>query len=828
MNQHTDKQQAKDKSKAQFIADQHLYQLQLTPEERHDVLQHLTLKSLAKDEELHLQTQRPSDVRSPWKRVRDRFGYLARLGSRTQPTGRRLCITAYAGVGKSKALEQLCVVRPELCPEQTVLHYRFEDLPRKAEDFLSLKAPGSLILHADQIIAATAGQHASPILRQPTKKQLQSWLQGIARGGRLTLAVDALDEVSKEDGKVLAKSLADFLARFPRVHCVVAGRPYAICEDFWFPLFTNRSGSRVSAWEFCRTGSLTRIQMERFLGGELLRQLEPLLASTPDNFSNTRILEILRTFEPDILEKLRSTADVYWYSIDKAMKWDKQKPGQIPQTKLEIADILAIYAAIAFTSLQGSGRQQKKHAGNIAGANDRADATTLQLNGQNTKIIRGRIARALDLGSPDDRKTRQQAKSPMKKLLKLSEHFVEFRYFIVDDVQFLRWSNATYREFFAALWLTRYADQNDLQWLQDRQNSAEMRQVWQFLCGMPKVADTDPDNWIKIIQPLFETRNTLPNPTPRPTELLVLAWPQLLKWAGFLTKDDWTEADLQLATYHAQQDAKNASPQNAEDNSPDLELSCEGLVRQFLGEYPALRSAKDTEGHGTLAARICHEDLESQFRDCKSFAGRTFYAGDGESHGSGPVTQMTLDAAVKLCAVPVTRRLYALFDANHAGQFGDYDTVSPDPCCPAIYLSYWDSVMFSIWSHSRLPTEWEWEYAARAGKDQPGNAQPIWWWGNDESQLVKYAWLRNNSGGTTHPVGGLRANPKPYELYDMLGNVWEWTSSLFRPGDPSSVSRVVRGGSFHDVAVYARCSFRDGLDPSDSFFTGCRVARADF
>jgi hypothetical protein len=383
-----------------------------------------------------------------------------------------------------------------------------------------------------------------------------------------------------------------------------------------------------------------------------------------------------------------------------------------------------------------------------------------------------------------------------------------------------------------------------------------MRQVWQFLCGMPRGAHPDLNLWIKIIQPLFETRKTHPNPnpnpnpTPRPTELMVLAWPQLLKWAGFLTKDDWTDADLQLATYHAQKDAEKASPQNAKDNSPDLELSCGTLVRQFLGEYPTLRSGRAPAAQQppaptiwrkifpeflrryfrkTVAARICHEDLESQFRNCNSFAGKTFYAGDGKSNFSGPVTQMTLDAAFKLCAVPVTRRLYALFDANHAGQFGDYDTVSPSPRCPAIYLSYWDSVMFSIWSHSRLPTEWEWEYAARGGKDQPGDAQPIWWWGNDRSQLVKYAWVDKNSRGETHPVGELEANPDPYKLYDMLGNVWEWTSSLFSPGDPSSVSLVVRGGSFLCDAILARCSARVVSDPSGSgVSTGCRVARANF
>jgi hypothetical protein len=252
------------------------------------------------------------------------------------------------------------------------------------------------------------------------------------------------------------------------------------------------------------------------------------------------------------------------------------------------------------------------------------------------------------------------------------------------------------------------------------------------------------------------------------------------------------------------------------------------IFPKFLRRYFRFQ-APDTNLGNTTAARTCHEDLESQFRNCESFAGKTFYAGDGKSYGSGPVTQRTLDAAFKLCAVPVTRRLYALFDPHHAGQFGDYDSYSPDPCCPAIYLSYWDSVMFSIWSHSRLPTEWEWEYAARAGKDQPGNAQPIWWWGNDESQLMEYAWIEGNSEDTTHPVGDLKANPDPYKLYDMLGNVWEWTSSLFSPGDPSSVSLVVRGGSFLCDAILARCSARVVSDPSGSgVSTGCRVARANF
>jgi hypothetical protein len=252
------------------------------------------------------------------------------------------------------------------------------------------------------------------------------------------------------------------------------------------------------------------------------------------------------------------------------------------------------------------------------------------------------------------------------------------------------------------------------------------------------------------------------------------------------------------------------------------------IFPKFLRRYFRFQ-APDSNLGNTTAARICDEDLESQFRDCKSFAGKTFYAGDGESTHGGPVTQRTLDAAFKLCAVPVTKRLYALFDPDHAGHFGDYNEYSPDPRCPAIYLSYWDSVMFSIWSHRRLPTEWEWllEFSARGGKDQPGDAQPLWWWRNYASQLVDYARVVENSGGTTRPLRVLPVIPDPYKIYDMLGKVWEWTSSLL-PRDPSSVERVLRGGFFCDDAFYAHSSARGGSDPSYSgSSTGCRVARAE-
>jgi len=96
----------------------------------------------------------------------------------------------------------------------------------------------------------------------------------------------------------------------------------------------------------------------------------------------------------------------------------------------------------------------------------------------------------------------------------------------------------------------------------------------------------------------------------------------------------------------------------------------------------------------------------------------------------------------------------------------------------------------------RLPTEREWEYAARAGTMGPRYGA-----------LDVIAWFNANSGDRTHPVGQKQANA--YGLYDMLGSVWEWTSDNYGAG-----MKVLRGGSWSVVAMDARASYRVSGMPS--------------
>jgi formylglycine-generating enzyme required for sulfatase activity len=117
----------------------------------------------------------------------------------------------------------------------------------------------------------------------------------------------------------------------------------------------------------------------------------------------------------------------------------------------------------------------------------------------------------------------------------------------------------------------------------------------------------------------------------------------------------------------------------------------------------------------------------------------------------------------------------------------------------------------------RLPTEAEWEYAARAGTTS------IYAFGDDTDILGQYAWFDDNSGGKTHPVGQKRSNG--WGLYDMHGNVWEWVhdwySDEYSSGRPSSdprgptsgTRRVVRGGSWNSWARSCRSAGRASGTP---------------
>ena len=127
----------------------------------------------------------------------------------------------------------------------------------------------------------------------------------------------------------------------------------------------------------------------------------------------------------------------------------------------------------------------------------------------------------------------------------------------------------------------------------------------------------------------------------------------------------------------------------------------------------------------------------------------------------------------------------------------------------------------------RLPTEAEWEYAARGGNKSQGYKY------SGSNDVGSVAWYYNNSGGTTHPVGTKAANE--LGIHDMSGNVWEWCQdwngeySIEPQTNPKGPyygsNRVLRGGSWYDIAWRCRVSYRNSSSSdSGTDFIGFRLA----
>ncbi|MEM6966504.1 MAG: SUMF1/EgtB/PvdO family nonheme iron enzyme, partial [Bacteroidota bacterium] len=193
--------------------------------------------------------------------------------------------------------------------------------------------------------------------------------------------------------------------------------------------------------------------------------------------------------------------------------------------------------------------------------------------------------------------------------------------------------------------------------------------------------------------------------------------------------------------------------------------------------------------------------------------GGTFRMGNDYGEDDEKPAHSVTVPAFKMQKYEVTQRLWEAVMGNNPSEFKDCER------CPVGSVSWNDAQEFIRKLNAltglkyRLPSESEWEYAAKGGEE-------FKYAGSDD--LSKVGWYDGNSDGKTHPVGELQ--PNQYGLYDMSGNVWEWCEDTWNwdytdaPTDGSAwigdgSRRVFRSGSWRIDARYCRVSNRDFNSP---------------
>jgi formylglycine-generating enzyme required for sulfatase activity len=207
----------------------------------------------------------------------------------------------------------------------------------------------------------------------------------------------------------------------------------------------------------------------------------------------------------------------------------------------------------------------------------------------------------------------------------------------------------------------------------------------------------------------------------------------------------------------------------------------------------------------------------------------TFQMGSEDGEGDErPVHRVTISRPFYLGKYEVTQAQWQTVMETNPSLF------QGEPRRPVEQISWEDAQAFINKLNARegttvyrLPTEAEWEYAARAG------TTTAYSFGNDVERLGAYAWYRQNAERHTHPVGQLQ--PNAWGLYDMHGNVWEWVQDWYGryaaqaitdPRGPTAGShRMRRGGGWNNEAKYCRSANRYSAVGFRDDFLGLRIVR---
>ncbi len=257
------------------------------------------------------------------------------------------------------------------------------------------------------------------------------------------------------------------------------------------------------------------------------------------------------------------------------------------------------------------------------------------------------------------------------------------------------------------------------------------------------------------------------------------------------------------------------------------------LSTNFAAAASSLAGLKKIDAAAAADFRYCYfDDVAAYFSGEALVAGGTFTVGAPARDKRASKKEAAREASVEdfyIDTAPVTNALYAMYlhdarvpEAQYPEYWDNPDYNQPDQ--PVIGVKHSDAVAFAAWLSERLgvvkrlPTEAEWEIAARGGQDV------IYPWGDElPTDGVRANYKGNGTFDKTSPVGSFESGKNALGLVDMAGNVWQWTST---PRSGAEGYFVAKGGSWMDGPIDLRVSNRKELRADRPYVdVGIRLVR---
>jgi len=611
--------------------------------------------------------------------------------------------------------------------------------------------------------------HATAVAHGITGQQVAEY--AIAQH-RVCLILDALDQVTHDftpkGDRIDRSELLDRIFRFlnseqgQHCHVVVTGRSYAITGD-------GEDGSRLPAdtWAFATLEGFDPQQQTRYLSDFLVnRKLQDFIPSYQDVAELLEvpvILSLVAEIAETVLgpraqvklDQFKSRGDVYREAHAKLAERAAKSPGI--KANLNARSRWEMILSAAAFAMMCDERQRRSYT--VSGEHG-----VLNLRAAASRWARGLNGTSFEIVDKDWEE--------LATFSQLTNHATLER----SSDSALGWKHRGWMEYFAGLYLARYAPPEAADVVADFTNDPDWYWVWRFAIEMPEqVADKTVRT--RSLSLLFQR----PQSGRRPNELIYRSW-KVMK-------------------------ATSAGRE---------------VLNMFQNEYRELLA-----DNNPIARQ-----LEDSFRPCPPNPGQdslTFLMGSPATDKDAkdnekPQVKMTVESFL-MADAPVTNEQYWLYDPAHEHDTAfaeDLTEYSPDGNCPVILVTWYDAWCFAVWCKARLPRELEWEFACRAG------TTTRYWWGN-EMDTHKCAF----SAFQAPPASEKHANA--WGLMEMSGNVYEWCDTWYSRQISESAneefegnSRVLRGGSMGpDLPQNLRSAFRHDYNSPDNrfIFHGFRISR---